>query len=215
MVGLTLSKKTIDAIVFFEVSSEAYYNSALKNPIWPGGASGVTIGVGYDLGHNSVAQIKSDWGKYINPINLSLLCSVAGLKGTDAKIALPKVKLVSIPFASAKEVFINKTITRFSGVAKTSYPGIESLFPDAQGALVSLVFNRGGLIDSSDRRKEMKAIQELVTKKDYTGIAAQIRNMKRLWDPNTQPGLLARREKEAQLVQTSNRNYVEAEKIQL
>ena len=57
-----LSDKAYNLILKYEVGGgSAYYNKALKNPCYPGGASGVTIGIGYDLGYNTKAQFTNDW----------------------------------------------------------------------------------------------------------------------------------------------------------
>jgi GH24 family phage-related lysozyme (muramidase) len=48
----------------------------------------------------------------------------------------------------------------------------------------------------------MAAIKPLVPKKDYNGIASQIRSMKRLWIGQGLDGLLKRRDEEAKMVQS-------------
>jgi hypothetical protein len=53
------------------------------------------------------------------------------------------------------------------------------LLADRQGGLVSLVFNRGTSMEGH-RRREMRAIRDLVPKKDVKEIADQIRQMKRI-----------------------------------
>ena len=53
--NLVVSRKGLDQLMHFEISSESYYRNRLSRPIWPRGASGITIGVGYDLGYNSKA----------------------------------------------------------------------------------------------------------------------------------------------------------------
>ena len=55
------SKRAIDLIVATEVTSQAYYEKKLRKPEWPGGASGVTIAVGYDLGYANEDKIRRDW----------------------------------------------------------------------------------------------------------------------------------------------------------
>jgi GH24 family phage-related lysozyme (muramidase) len=80
--------------------------------------------------------------------------------------------------------------------------------PDAQAAIVSLIYNRGsGLTDkpgdTEKRREEMRNIVPLVKAKDLRGIAAEFRKMKRLWDADKQPGLITRREREALLVENA------------
>jgi GH24 family phage-related lysozyme (muramidase) len=64
-----------------------------------------------------------------------------------------------------------------------------------------MIYNRGNKLDG-DRRKEMRAIVELVAKADYEGIADQIERSKRLWE-NGLDGLVKRREEEADLILNS------------
>lgn len=122
------------------------------------------------------------------------------------------MKNVTVSFHDAVEVFIN-TLEKYAINALQVYPGLDQLFYDAQGAIISLVYNRGTLIDNSDRRKEMKELIDCIAKKDYEKIAFQIRSMKRLWNINKSRGLILRREDEAILVEKSNRLYTEEEKI--
>ncbi len=67
---LTISRKGLKQLVKHEISSGAYYKKSLSHPIWPGGASGITIGIGYDLGYNSAQQIRKDWTGKIAEIDL-------------------------------------------------------------------------------------------------------------------------------------------------
>ena len=53
-----------------------------------------------------------------------------------------------------------------------------------------------------DSRLEMRNIRVLVPKRDYKGIAQELRKMKRIWEGKGLDGLLARREAEAKLVET-------------
>jgi GH24 family phage-related lysozyme (muramidase) len=55
---------------------------------------------------------------------------------------------------------------------------------------------------AGDKRKEMRAIRELVKKKDYRGIAKELRAMKRIWEGKGANGLLRRRDAEAALVES-------------
>jgi hypothetical protein len=57
-VSLTVSRKGLQQIVQHEISSASYYRKFLSHPTWPGGSSGITIGIGYDLGYNSGRQIR-------------------------------------------------------------------------------------------------------------------------------------------------------------
>lgn len=211
---LTVSRQGLKMIVKHEISSPAYYRRALSQPIWPGGGSGVTIGIGYDLGYNSEQQIRKDWSGKLGEIDLEKLIVVAGLKGQSAKQALRGVRSVSVPFESARDVFYESTLGRFAAKTAKAYPGVDALFPDAQAGLLSLVYNRGASM-SGNRRKEMAAIKPLVAQQDYEGIARQIRSMKRLWEGRGLPGLLKRWDDEARLVRQSNRDYEEADIVRV
>jgi len=206
--SLCVSTKGLDMIVNFEVTSEAVYDKKYQSPIWPQGQSGLTIGIGYDLGYNTKAQVAAAWNTQVSAGDLALLQGVAGKTGTTAQAALSQVKSVKIPFASAIAVFYHSTLPAFAAKVKKIYPGVEKLPPDAQAALLSLVYNRGDLIDNSDRRREMKNIVPLVAAGDLAGIAAQLRSMKRLWDPVKQKGLINRREAEAQMVEQATFNIL-------
>lgn len=195
------SKKALDLILEFEVGGgESYYNKFLKTPCWPKGQSGITIGIGYDLGYNTIDGFKKDWGDKLSIKDFSLLSGAIGLKGTNAQSKVSLYKGVSIPYSVALEVFMSNTLERFKKETLKAFPDADKLHEDAFGALVSLVFNRGGSLTGSSR-VEMAAIRPLVAAKDYKGIAKQIRSMKRLWVGKGLDGLLTRREKEAQMIE--------------
>src|SRR5262249_35029267 len=56
-----LSAAGVTFIARFEVSSPAGYRRSFSHPIFPGGESGVTIGIGYDLRFADEAQLRADW----------------------------------------------------------------------------------------------------------------------------------------------------------
>ncbi|MBW1787679.1 MAG: hypothetical protein JRK53_13820 [Deltaproteobacteria bacterium] len=197
--SLTVSRKGLQLIVKHEISSAAYYRKFLSNPTWPGGASGITIGIGYDLGYNNAKQIRKDWWGKLSEIDLEKLVTVSGLKSDAARQALKNVKFVFIPLEAAQNVFYESTLGRYAAATAKTYPGVEDLHPNAQAGLLSLVYNRGTSL-KGERRKEMAAIRELVAQQDYAGISEQIRAMKRLWENMGLDGLLKRRDDEARLV---------------
>lgn len=209
--SLVVSKKGVEVIINAEVSSPATYDAKYQKPVWPKGESGVTIGIGYDLGQCTKAEFTKDWGNVLSQKDMNTLMAVVGLKGTKAQAALAGCQTVKIPFAKAAQVFYQGTLPIYAGRTRNVYKGLEKLPPDAQGALLSLVYNRGGAINDSDSRKEMKAIVSLVTAGDLKGIAAQLRSMKRLWP--TLPGLITRREKEATLVENASFNLLPEEMV--
>jgi hypothetical protein len=220
---IILSQVSINFIVSFEIISEAYYIKNLSAPIWPGGASGVTIGIGYDLGYNPPAAITADWGDKVDADTLSKLISVSGISGKNALNILGSLSGVDISLDVAKDVFTNRSLKNTAISTMNAFPGFDALQPDAVGALVSLVYNRGDAMtipnDTRDSRREMRQIRAItqgidphditldVINQIYPGIADQIESMKRLWDPIKMKGLLVRRDQEAALVRGAFRAY--------
>ena len=211
---LQVSRKGIRQLVEFEISSEAFYRKFLQTPTWPGGASGVTIGIGFDLGYCTAAEFTKAWADKLGDSSLQRLLQVTRLKGEPARSALASVKDIKVPLAVAEEVFNLITLPKYAQDTASIYPGINLLFADAQAALLSLVYNRGTRLSGS-HRAEMKAIQPLVSAQDYEGIAAQIQKMKRLWIGKGLDGLLKRRDAEAQLCLEATRVYLPDELIHL
>jgi len=204
-----LNKKSLDLILEFEVGGgENYYNKFLKNPSWPGEQSGVTIGVGYDLGYVNKAEFTNDW-KELNQKDFDRLYKVVGIKGVAAKDLIRGLKDISIPWDLSLKVFMNKTVTKFYNLTRETFPNFDNLPEDAKGGLVSLVFNRGNSLEG-DRRREMKLIRDgmkLVStfdQKALTFIANQIRSMKRIWiGGSIEKGMSRRRDAEAKLIEES------------
>ena len=204
-----LSKKSLDLILEFEVGGgENYYNKFLKNPSWPGEQSGVTIGVGYDLGYVNKAEFTNDW-KELPQKDFDRLYKVVGIKGISAKDLIRGLKDISIPWDLSLKVFMNKTVTKFYNLTRETFPNFDNLPEDAKGGLVSLVFNRGAALEG-DRRREMKLIRDgmkLVStfdQKALSFIANQIRSMKRIWiGGSIEKGMSRRRDAEAKLIEDS------------
>jgi len=163
-----------------------------SKPDWPGGQSGVTIGFGYDIGYVTVDQFESDWGELVKPPVCRRLRAVIGVRALRARNRVGELSDVRVSRKAAEQVFNARTLPLYE--------------LDARGALVSLVYNRGtSMVDSSpeDRRREMRAIRAAVARGNLAEIAAQLRSMKRLWEGQGLGGLIARREEEAQLVESA------------
>lgn len=206
--SLTISSAGMEQLIQHEIVSKSYYNRFLKQPIWPGGSSGVTIGIGYDLGYNGVSQIQQDWAGRVSDVDIEKLKKVSGLKADAAKKTLARLSAINITFDDSKAVFSKSTLPRYAAATRKAYPGVEKLLPDAQAALLSLVYNRGTSMSGS-RRKEMAAIKPLVLQQDYAAIAQEIKKMKRLWEGSGLSGLLKRRDDEADLVSNASSNHNE------
>jgi GH24 family phage-related lysozyme (muramidase) len=205
---LTCSLVGLNALVQFEISSDAYYNRFLKHPAWPGGASGVTIGIGYDLGYCSEAQLRRDWRGHVGDAELAALETTCRLKGSaaGASVSRQSIRAVTVELAHARQVFYQSSLPAYAAKCMAAYPGIDKLPPDAQTAILSLVYNRG-TAKSGSTRSEMQAIGPLIEDGELQGIAGQIIGMKRLWEGKGLDGLLTRRDQEAALVLSAQRSY--------
>jgi hypothetical protein len=196
---MSFSTKAIDLIISFEVGSQEQYDRQYTHPIWPQGDSGVTIGIGYDLGYCTPTEFKSDWSSQLSSESIHKLLSVVGKKGEVAKAALESVEDVVVPWKAAFSVFMNQTLVSYSKQTKAAFPGSENLPSDSYGALVSLVYNRGASL-VGERRKEMALIQEAIAKGHPENVPTLIRQMVRLWVGTTiEAGMRRRREAEAKL----------------
>lgn len=200
----TLSPAAENLILEFEVGGgEEYYNKKLYKPTYPGGDSGVTIGCGYDLGYIEKAEFDRDWSQLAEPTKARLR-AVIGFKGYSALMRVGDLSDIHILWGMAVMVFRTVTVPKWLKITREAFPGCEFLPPDAEGALVSLCFNRGPSMSNDDRRREMREIRSLVPSGDLDGIADAIRRMKRLWvGTSIEGGMRRRREAEAVLVESA------------
>lgn len=195
-----ISPGALQLILDHEVGGgAAYYDKMLKHPIWPGGESGCTIGIGYDLGYTPRARFVADWHA-LPQVELDRLGATIGVRGLRARERTKEVRDIVIGWPVALEVFQRATIPFWIAQTRVAFPGVEALPWDAEGALVSLVFNRGPSMEGA-RRSEMREIRAAVPAGDLARIARMLRRMKRLWVGKGLDGLLARREAEAVLVE--------------
>jgi GH24 family phage-related lysozyme (muramidase) len=172
---------------------------------WPGGFSGVTLGIGYDLGYVTMDQFESDWGERIGRPAVNRLRVAVGLRGPRARGRAHEFADIRVRRPPSELVFIERTLPLTALRTAQAFPGFEALPLDAQGALVSLVYNRGAsMIDrpGEDRRREMRAVRRAVAEGDLPEIARQIRSMQRLWVGRGLDGLIRRRDAEAALVES-------------
>lgn len=198
---LAISPESKALIVEFETGGRSYYQSKLQRPTWPGGASGVTVGIGYDVGYNTRAAVLSDW-KALPESSRNALASAAGVKGVAAKSRASALKWINVPWADAEALFVSNTMPRFGKMTDTAFPGITRTHGHVQGAMLSIVFNRGSSMSGASRI-EMRAIRGHVASGRISSIPREIRGMKRLWQHKGLPGLIRRREAEAKLIESS------------
>lgn len=184
-------------IVFFEVTSKEYYKKKYERPTWPGVKSGITIGIGYDVGYATKKQLWDDWGNILPGHMIRTLEKACGIAGNRAGQIVGSYQTVVVPWEAAIQVFDKTVVPRWEEKI-AALKGSEKLNPHQFGALVSLAYNRGASFSAiGDRYKEMNWIKADLARGDTSKISGYIRSMKRLW-PGV-PGLLKRRDQEAAL----------------
>lgn len=204
-----------DGVAFIaleETGGLSYYDAITCWPHYPGEASGITIGIGYDLRWNTRTDFLSVWGQYLSdPLKQELLKDI-GKKGTKQRTTELKQLGVKVPFEFAWLAFLGKTLPRFYRETVSVYPSLEHLPKLCRSVLVSLVYNRGSDL-TEDRKIEMRTIQAILTKAEKVypdkelmksiliDVEEQILSMKRLWAPGS--GLVKRRQEETNLWRTS------------
>lgn len=181
--NLPISLAAIEEIIFEEDSSEWYYLKHFQHPEWPGGASGVTIALGYDLGYANADKIHHDFDGLIPDEMIRVLISVVGITGTRAHDAMLRVRsLVTIPWSAALQVFLKKDMPTWIATVKHILPNSDKLGPTCLGVLVSLAYNRGASFDKTgDRYSEMRGIKAAMATQNFAAIPHLFRSMARLW----------------------------------
>ena len=197
------SSKTLKLLYDYEVGGgKKYYEKYLSKFTWPGGASGPTIAIGVDCAYYTEAELAEIF-HFLPKDQILLIKKASGKTGSSGKEYTKVLRSadITVDWDKAQEIFISLTWPKFTKLAEKTFPGLSDLHPDAYGAIVSLVFNRGASL-KGDSRLEMRNLRVLIPKKDYKRIAEEIRKMKRLWVGKKLDGLLERRDAEAKLIES-------------
>lgn len=204
-----VSGSAVDLIVRYEVGSEKLYTARYQRPLVPCSSnqvdtcySGVTIGIGSDLGHQSQQVILSVWKDHRY---LSDLVAASGVRGGAALVLVRRMQHIETPWPLAYDVFINTDLVRYWRIANGAFgDNFIRLSREAQGALTSVVYNRGGSMAGPSRR-EMREIRDVcIPAMNEACIATQLLEMRRLWKTK---GLVERRAREALLITTRGAQY--------
>ena len=191
-----------------ETGGLSYYDAVTRWPHFPGLASGITIGVGYDLKFNTEQNFRDLWSDQLPRHVLNELSKDIGKPGSKKRAKELKQQGVEVPFKAAWPVFIEKTLPRYYSDTEAIYPSLGALPGLCRSALVSIVFNRGNSL-AGPGRQEMRAIRDILNEADnpafhknkrkmlLADVEDQIVAMQRLWDRSS--GLYKRRQGEANL----------------
>ena len=204
--GLTPAGEKL--IAHFEVGGQSSYVRKYQRPICPAcmtTASGVTIGIGYDLRHNTKAGIRQTWSHH--PFVDDLL-TAQGLGKAQAVAATKRLQYVITPWSLALDHFRTWGIKPYCNAARLAFgPNFDKLSPWARDALCSLVYNRGSSM-VGERRSEMRFIRDvclkLVAEPEAADgcVARQIRKQKRIWiGTSIEGGMTSRRNSEGNLAE--------------
>ncbi len=214
---MEISQESIELIIAWEVAggdttrSRSSYERSYHHPHLPGNsASGLTIGIGYDL-RFARKWFEGDWKTRLERLPApkdayTRLASYIGKGGTRA--AERATRDISIPWEDAMAVFRVRRLPHYIEETKLAFPGIESMSPDVRGALVSVIYNCGRGTGKPFQRLKRAAFEQIraaVTSQNVAGVAAGIRALKAYHDrdPKVAEGLKRRREAEARLVERS------------
>lgn len=197
------SQKTLSLLLQYEVGGgKSYYEKYLSKFTWPGGASGPTIAIGVDCAYYSESELAKIFS-FLPKNQLTQVQGASGKFGEKGKQYTVELRAagITVCWDKALEIFEQLTWPKFTKLAEKTFPGLAELHPDAYGAIVSLVFNRGTSL-VGEKRKEMANIKNLIPTKKYKQIAKEFRNMKRIWVGKGLDGLIERRESEAKLIES-------------
>lgn len=199
---LTISDDSFNLIVTEEDSNQAYYTRHYEHFEWPQGASGATIGIGYDCGYVTWSEAHADWVGIANDTTLGAIQRACGLRGEiAAAFVRARGRSITITWDQAIKQFREREVSKWIARVQAALPNCDSLSPDSFGAIVSLAYNRGtgGFADPGARYSEMRAIKALMVAENFSKIPAEFLAMRRLWPVNGD--LWKRREHEAALFQ--------------
>ena len=180
----TISDDAFNLIVTEEDSNEAYYTRHYQHFEWPGGASGPTIGIGYDCGYVNADEARSDWNDVVDAPTIEVIVGACGVRGPAAQAFVKAhAPSVTITWDQAILEFRNRELPKWIARVQAALPNTDKLSPDSFGALVSLSYNRGtgGYDDPSARYSEMRAIKAHMAAQQFNQIPHDILSMQRLW----------------------------------
>jgi hypothetical protein len=186
-----------ELLVRWEVTSQVRYERALQSPNWPGGASGVTWGIGYDGGHQSTATIAREW--FAHP-HVDRLTTTAGLTGESARAALPRYRDIVVPWSMATDVLVTHSLPRYIALARQAYGRqLDTAPAGVRCALGSETYNRGAGMAGSRRAERRHIRDHCLPRRDWECVAQQLEASCRVWanDRTNGEGLCNRRRDEA------------------
>lgn len=187
----TIPDDCVTFVLDEEDGSPAYYMAHYTHWDWPAGASGPTIGAGYDCGYVTAAEAEADWTGIVDNETVARIVGAVGIRGEAAEAYVRAHRdEVTITWDQAKQEFVEREVPKWLSRCAAVLPHFEELPGDCQGGLFSCAYNRGtgGFEDPSPRFAEMRAIRTRLAVPGFalsqaylSPIAADLLSMQRLW----------------------------------
>src|SRR5207248_2445028 len=102
-----------------------------QRPTWPDGASGVTIGIGYDLGYSVAEWLGDDWGHYLRPDTIARLATACGITGPRAQRLASTLADLTISWDVAAPQFAANLLPRYVSETERALANTNRLSPDS------------------------------------------------------------------------------------
>ena len=197
IIAKQISTAAHDLVVRCEVTSQEFYERRYQVPIWPGLSSGITIGIGFDVGQHNSKDFEEAWKPVLAIRDYERLAETVGVTGSAARDLIDDLDDIRIDWPTALKVYHSFTVPKFGRITANAFPQSLALHPDSFGALFSLVCNRGPGMNG-ERRVHMRNIRGHVIASRASRVPGEFRDMKRLWTTQFSR-LLKRRDAEALL----------------
>lgn len=191
----------IALITRWEVSGRANYERRLSGPVCPGGASGPTIGIGYDLGHQTAAEIRRVW--HWHPAVERLATGSRQTGASRCNEWRNAHRDIRITWDDAIRVFTVDSLPKYRRMALRALPGLDRQAAGHIGGLTSTGYRRGWSMEG-ERMREKRVIRDQCMPQDSADCSAgQVVAMCRLWagTPNAK-GQCNRSHDEARVIRT-------------
>lgn len=214
VMGVDYVEEGLNFVVRFETASKSFYERRLSKPNWPGGASGVTIGIGYDLGLTDQETIYEILKGRLKEEQILILSEAAGVRGDAARslAAREDFQSIEISWETAQAIFRETMLLEFMRRTQRRFPRMREIHFACQIALISLVINRGDRLDGEGRR-HMRRINDAIAARQPRRIPIHLRDMTQIWEGRGLDGLRQRREAEARLCEIGLEARQRARKI--
>lgn len=197
-VDTSIDPAVVALVVRWEVGSPKQYTAKYQGVICPGGASGPTIGIGDDLGHQTPNEIRRRWGWHPQ---VERMVTGSGQTGPAACIAWKKAHAdIRVTYTEALRIFQTYAWPKYQAMASRAYrKGWDGLTSFHQDSLTSNGYNRGFSFLGSKRAELVVIRDNCVPRSAAACTADQLRASCRVWDsqPTIRKGLCARRHAEA------------------